>query len=157
CYYPQDFFQKLPHRNIEVIVKEEIEVNEEPVNIQDVDINLERRIEVHELIDFTEENYLVKHEPIHGDDKLHQRRHSGEKQYQCNHCDKVFPTASHLIEHHRTHTGEKPYQCSQCNMAFLYKSKLTQHLRKHTGEKPYQCSQCDKAFSYKGNLSKHQR
>ncbi|CAL4101703.1 unnamed protein product, partial [Meganyctiphanes norvegica] len=120
--------------------KEEIEIKEEPINIQDVDIKLENGIEVHEeLLDFAEKKYLVKHEPLHGDDKLHQRTHSGEKKYQCSHYDNVFSTNSYLMEHLRTHTGEKPYKCSQCNMAFLHKSNLIQHLRTHTGEKPYQC------------------
>ncbi|CAL4213315.1 unnamed protein product, partial [Meganyctiphanes norvegica] len=106
-YYPQDFFQKSAHRIIEVMIKEEIEIKEEPIHIQDVDIKLENGIEVHEeLVDFTEKNDLVKHEPIHGDNKLHQRTHNDDKQYQCSHCDNAFSTSSLLIEH-RTHTGEK--------------------------------------------------
>ncbi|CAL4140736.1 unnamed protein product, partial [Meganyctiphanes norvegica] len=129
-YYPHEFLPKSPRRIIEVMVKEEIDVKEEPINIQDVDINLEKGIEVHEeLIYFTEGNYLVKHEPIHGDDMLNQRTHRGEKQYQCSHCDKDFSTSSHLVEHQRTHTEEKSYQCSQCNQAFIHKSNLVQHLR----------------------------
>ncbi|CAL4101697.1 unnamed protein product, partial [Meganyctiphanes norvegica] len=73
-YYPHDFFQKSPHRIIEVMVKEEIEIKEEPIHIQDVDIKLENGIEVHEeQIDCTEKNYLVKHEPLHGNDNLQQR------------------------------------------------------------------------------------
>ncbi|CAL4140735.1 unnamed protein product, partial [Meganyctiphanes norvegica] len=138
-YYPQDFLQKSPRRIIEVMVKGEIEVKEEPINIQDVDITLGKGIEVHEeLIYFTEGNYLLKHEPIHDNDTFNQRTHSGEKQYQCSYCDKDFSTSSHLVEHQRTHTEEKSYQCSQCNKAFQHKSNIVQHLRTHTGEKPNQ-------------------
>ncbi|CAL4156437.1 unnamed protein product [Meganyctiphanes norvegica] len=99
-YYPQDIFQKSPYRIFEVMVKEEIEIKEEPLNIRDVDTNLENGIAVHEeLIYFTEENY----ESIHGDNKLHQQTHSGEKQYHCRHCDKAYSMSYYLIAHQRTH------------------------------------------------------
>ena len=48
-----------------------------------------------------------------------------------------------------THTGERSYQCRHCNKAFRLKPRLMCHQIIHTGEKPYQCSQCDKAFNKK--------
>ncbi|CAL4066903.1 unnamed protein product, partial [Meganyctiphanes norvegica] len=94
--------------------------------------------------EFSQKKTLIKNKKIY----------TGNKPYQCSHCDKPFSTNTNLSHESviRKHTREKPYQCSQCDKAFLRKCDLIGHQTTHTGEKPYQCSQCDKAFSRKGYL-----
>ena len=38
----------------------------------------------------------------------------------------------HLTKHKRTQTGERLYQCSHCNKAFMRYNDLTKHIRAHT-------------------------
>ncbi|CAL4109835.1 unnamed protein product [Meganyctiphanes norvegica] len=154
-------FQNSTSGTFEVKVNKEIEVDEEPKQVQDVKMKCEELEIKDEPIVFTGENcqysqgdktFTHTNSPI-----KHQRSHTGKKPYQCSHCDKVFSKNCHRITHQRIHTGEKPYQCSQCDKAFSRSDTLTKHQRTHTGVKPYQCIQCDKAFSFKDNLTEHQK
>ena len=60
-----------------------------------------------------------------------------------------------MVVHKRRHTEQKPYECDVCNKRFTNTSSLIVHKRTHTGEKPYECDVCSKQFSSSRSLSRH--
>ncbi|XP_030556388.1 transcription factor Ouib [Drosophila novamexicana] len=87
--------------------------------------------------------------------ELHCRRHRGEKDFQCEICDKCFCTTSELKRHMRKHTGERPFACQYCGRCFSDYTTRVKHERTHTNERPYVCGTCGKAFTTGYILKNH--
>ena len=86
----------------------------------------------------------------------HMRKHTGEKPYQCNICERRFAQPNTLVAHQRTHTGERPYKCTQCEKTFTQSSHRLTHMKAiHSAERSYECETCGKTFKLKGNLNAH--
>ena len=92
-------------------------------------------------------------------------KHTHEKPFKCEHCNKAFPAASHLAHHrmkkHRVNSkGElQPkivFPCNYCGKILTTKPKLLAHVKViHQGIKDFTCSSCSKSFSSKSNLDIH--
>lgn len=99
---------------------------------------------------YKDASYLKTHIERHSGSKPYPCTYEG--------CDKMYATQSGRMLHVRyVHTGEKPYQCEHCDSRFADNSTFKQHLRMHTGDRPYKCHLCGKGHTQAGNLKSHLR
>jgi len=56
--------------------------------------------------------------------------------YRCSEvgCNKKFMSNSALVLHQRAHSQDRPFKCNHCPRAYNYGSLLKRHLRTHTGK-----------------------
>jgi len=90
-----------------------------------------------------------------GDLNRHRERHTGEKLYSCNQCEKCFMSQKNLKLHMNVHTSK--YKCTECGKCFQCNTILKEHSRIHSGEKPFECNDCGKRFIQAGGLVAHSR
>ncbi|XP_061393690.1 zinc finger protein 675-like [Musca vetustissima] len=88
---------------------------------------------------------------------IHYRRHTGERPFKCEYCDRRFFRLHDAQMHALSHTGERPYKCTECEKGFRSSGKLTIHMRTHTNERPYACTECEKTFKQSKDLTIHRR
>lgn len=82
------------------------------------------------------------------------------REYYCNLCKKLFPTAIHLAEHLIEHSfrgcEERGYICYICSAIFTLPCGLHQHMIEHgPSYRPYDCNLCTKKFYFRAELENH--
>ena len=93
------------------------------------------------LESFKTSKEMLEHRQTHK--KLHD---DGKFYFDCNKCDKIFPTATYLQRHvHNIHMDVKLFECMQCDHQVNLTESFVQQL----------CRQCDNQLTSKGNLVQH--
>ena len=74
--------------------------------------------------------------------------------HQCQYCEFCADAASKLKRHLYKHTGERPFSCDKCNRRFSQLSNARKHMLTHT-KAEYMCFACSKKFSSQKFLENH--
>ena len=85
--------------------------------------------------------------------------HADEEQkrrFECDKCDKAYPTTTRLKNHMVSHTGVRNFPCATCGKTYMTRPALSQHENLHNGVKPYTCEKCGKCFRGSNKLKRHE-
>lgn len=90
--------------------------------------------------------------------RKHMIQHSGEM-FKCHLCTEYETVNKQCLVNHIKikHSEEKKFLCEVCNKSFKLKNTLVNHLRQHTRETPYCCEFCKRKFSSSGNFYAHRK
>ncbi|CAL8143042.1 unnamed protein product [Orchesella dallaii] len=83
--------------------------------------------------------------------------HPDEVRYTCKFCKLHFKALWDCRTHQRKHTGERPYTCDHCPNKFITQKCKTAHMKIYHGgnDKMFTCEHCGKTFQTDGALKIH--
>lgn len=79
--------------------------------------------------------------------------------FQCQHCDKVCKTRQLLSQHclRKHKTGNKEFPCPMCNKVFHISKDLRRHMQSHNPEGLHECPVCHAKFKTYSTLQSHMK
>lgn len=91
----------------------------------------------------------------HGDYKRHMVKHSDQRPYKCEVCEKAFKRPAEMSCHMDLHRGVE-YLCELCNFTTINKVSLSTHKRRmHKRDFRYHCDKCNRSFMSNYDLQDH--
>ena len=89
---------------------------------------------------------------VQNESTLEEKKITVKRYHECRHCDKIFPSRSHLTRHEVVHSNEKPFACEfpGCHKTFSRSDNMKQHyvihLRRGSKREPKRGSSIDKLY-----------
>ncbi|KAF8951993.1 hypothetical protein CPC16_003602 [Podila verticillata] len=80
------------------------------------------------------------------------------RRFQCNECEKAFPTKGELASHSRCHLKVPAFLCGICGRPFKRRTDYVRHVRNvHEEVGRYSCAQCGERFGRLDKLKRHDK